>query len=123
MTSVPSALHLARGFDIDPFASFTLPNEHYIDNQLFDREMEAVFARTWQYVCHSSALPNAGDYRVRDLGRRSALVVRDKDGTLQAFHNVCQHRAHRLVDVEPAGQVQRGRDAGHGTSMDQLEGQ
>jgi choline monooxygenase len=98
MTSATSRLHLARGFDIDPFASFTLPNEHYIDNQLFEQEMEAVFARTWQYVCHISALPNAGDYRVRDLGRRSALVVRDKDGTLLAFHNVCQHRAHRLVE-------------------------
>lgn len=98
MTSATAPANLAHGFDIDPFASFTLPKKHYVDGELFDCEMEAIFAKTWQYVCHISALPKAGDYRVRDLGRQSALIVRDKDGTLQAFHNVCQHRAHRLVE-------------------------
>ena len=98
MSSAPSSLHLARGFDADPFASFTLPSEHYVDSRLFEQEMELIFCKTWQYVCHVSALAQAGDYYVRDLGRQSALVVKDKDGDFKAFHNVCQHRAHRLVE-------------------------
>ena len=26
------------------------------------------------------------------------MVVRGKDGNIRAFHNVCQHRAHRLLE-------------------------
>lgn len=98
MSSAPSSPHLARGFAADPFASFTLPSEHYVDSGLFEQEMQLIFCKTWQYVCHVSALAQVGDYYVRDLGRQSALVVKDQDGTFKAFHNVCQHRAHRLVE-------------------------
>ncbi|WP_256581250.1 MULTISPECIES: hypothetical protein [unclassified Pseudomonas] len=80
MSSAPSSLHLARSFDADPFASFTLPSEHYVDSRLFEQEKELIYYKTWQYVCHVSALAKAGDYYVRDLGRQSALVVKDKDG-------------------------------------------
>ena len=58
----------------------------------------AIFNRTWQYVCHVSRVEQAGQYCVRDIGDQSVVVLRDGDGGLRAFHNVCQHRAHRLVE-------------------------
>jgi phenylpropionate dioxygenase-like ring-hydroxylating dioxygenase large terminal subunit len=44
-------------------------------------------------------IPNPGDYLVRDLAvcRTSILIVRDKDGAIRAFHNMCAHRGNKLV--------------------------
>ena len=41
-----------------------------------------------------------GAYLVRDIFDQSVLVIRDTKGQLRAFFNVCQHRAHRLLEGE-----------------------
>ena len=35
---------------------------------------------------------------VRDLGDQSVVVLRDHNGAIDAYHNVCRHRAHRLLE-------------------------
>jgi len=92
-------------FSDDPNQSYTLPGQYYYDPQIFEREKLAIFNRTWQYVCHVSRLRNPGDYSVRDIGDQSVVVLRGPDGELRAFHNVCQHRAHRLL--EGSGSVKK----------------
>ncbi len=48
-------------------------------------------------------MPRAGDFLVRDVLGESILIIRGKDGGLQAFYNVCRHRGCRLVlDDAPA---------------------
>ena len=86
------------GFADDPNRSYTLPGSFYYQPSIYTREQAAIFNRSWQYVCHISRLAKAGDYCVRDIGDQSVVVLRDRAGCLQAFHNVCQHRAHRLVE-------------------------
>ena len=93
-------------FTDDPNRSHTLPGRFYFDPVIYAQEQTAIFNRTWQYVCHISRLGNTGDYCVRDIGDQSVVVLRDGSGGIQAFHNVCQHRAHRLV--EGAGSVGSG---------------
>jgi choline monooxygenase len=88
---------LAR-FDADPEHSFTLPGSYYHDADVYGREMPAIFYRAWQYACHVSLLAEPGHYFVRDIGDQSVVVLRGDDGELRAFHNVCQHRAHRLLE-------------------------
>ena len=34
----------------------------YVDPEVFDLEMEHLFANTWIYIGHDSQVPNAGDY-------------------------------------------------------------
>lgn len=92
-------------FTDDPYHSYTLPGRFYFDADIFEREKQAIFNRTWQYVCHISQLAEPGSYAVRDLGDQSVVVVRGSDNELRAFHNVCQHRAHRLL--EGSGQVNK----------------
>ena len=41
-------------------------------------------------------------YLVREICDQSVIVLRDRDGDLKAYHNVCQHRAHRLLEGEGA---------------------
>lgn len=76
----------------------TLPAWTYFDQEFFELERERIFMRTWQLVCHVNDIPAAGDYHTFSLLGESAVVIRDESGTLRAFHNVCRHRAARLLD-------------------------
>jgi phenylpropionate dioxygenase-like ring-hydroxylating dioxygenase large terminal subunit len=80
----------------------TLPAWTYENAEFFALEKEAIFLRTWQLVGHVSELERPGDYLRFDVLGESAIVVKDPEGTLRAFHNVCQHRAFRLLE-KPAG--------------------
>jgi phenylpropionate dioxygenase-like ring-hydroxylating dioxygenase large terminal subunit len=76
----------------------SLPGWIYRDADFLDAEREAVFAGSWQIVCHESDIPEPGDYHTLDFMGDSFVVVRDKAGALGGFHNVCRHRAARLLD-------------------------
>jgi phenylpropionate dioxygenase-like ring-hydroxylating dioxygenase large terminal subunit len=53
---------------------------------------------SWQIVCHVNNIPRSGDYQTLDVGPESVLVLRDRDGSIRGFHNVCRHRGSRLLD-------------------------
>jgi choline monooxygenase len=80
-----------------------LPRSWYLDRELFDAEMAAVFGHAWLPVVHGSQLDLAGSYVAATVGGRDILLVKDRDDTIRAFHNACRHRAHRLLDG--AGQL------------------
>jgi choline monooxygenase len=65
----------------------------YVDPDIFARERDIVFARSWQLAAQAGELTGAGDHVVADVAGWSILIVRGKDGVLRAFHNVCRHRA------------------------------
>ncbi len=81
-----------------PVSNETLPAWTYDNAEFFALEVEAIFMRTWHIVGHVSELREPGDYLRFDLPGESVFVVRDADGALGAFYNVCRHRASRLVD-------------------------
>ncbi len=70
----------------------------YTDQNLFEAELDRVFARTWQLVGHASQLAEPGDVITATVGRES-IVVANADGELCAYYNVCQHRGHKLVSA------------------------
>jgi phenylpropionate dioxygenase-like ring-hydroxylating dioxygenase large terminal subunit len=80
-----------------------LPAWTYNNDELTQLEMEQVFLRNWMFVGHVSDIPESGDYQCFALANERAVVVRDQDGQVRAFHNVCRHRASRVV----------GDDKGH----------
>ncbi|HEX3832599.1 MAG TPA: aromatic ring-hydroxylating dioxygenase subunit alpha [Solirubrobacteraceae bacterium] len=69
----------------------------YIDPQLLAAEQELIFERTWQLAGHISALPRTGSYLTAHAGTQPVLVIRDEDGALRAYRNVCRHRGSRLL--------------------------
>jgi phenylpropionate dioxygenase-like ring-hydroxylating dioxygenase large terminal subunit len=85
-------------FHDDPNQSYTLPGIYYYDDAVYQQELKEVFNRSWQYVCHVGSLTSPGDYAVRDIGDQSVAVIRDQHGKVKAHHNVCRHRAHRLLE-------------------------
>ena len=84
----------------DPASRRGLPAWTYNNEELTRLEMEQVFLRNWMFVAHVSDLPRAGDYQCFELGDERAVVVRDRQGEVRAFHNVCRHRASRVVDKD-----------------------
>ena len=77
-----------------------LPAWTYNNDELTQLEMEQVFLRNWMFVGHVSDIPNSGDYQCFAMANERAVVVRDQDGQVRAFHNVCRHRASRVVSDE-----------------------
>ena len=75
-----------------------LPASIYTTDESFAQARDRIFFRTWQYVCHESQVPEPGDYHAFALVDQDLFVIRGKDGGLKCFYNVCQHRAHPLVD-------------------------
>lgn len=93
-------------FNADPEHSWALPSWYYLDAGIARAEQEAIFADSWQYVCHAENVASAGQYLVRDIAGESILIIRGRDGELRAFYNVCSHRAHQLL--QGAGAVEGG---------------
>jgi phenylpropionate dioxygenase-like ring-hydroxylating dioxygenase large terminal subunit len=78
--------------------NLSLPAWIYRDAEFFEREKQAIFRNSWQVVCHLSDIPQPGDFHTFEFLGESVVVIRAEDGGVRAFHNVCRHRAARLLD-------------------------
>ncbi len=77
---------------------FSLPAWAYSDAEFLALERERIFRPSWQIICHVSEIPNAGDYQCFDFIGEMLFALRGNDGAVRVFHNVCRHRAARLLD-------------------------
>lgn len=68
----------------------------YTDEELYQLELEQIFARSWLLLCHETHIPNPGDYMAAYMGEDPVVVVRQKDMTIKVFLNQCRHRGMRI---------------------------
>lgn len=68
----------------------------YTSAEFFEAEKAKMWPNVWQFVAREEELQEPGDYVVFNNVGRSYLVVRQKDGSVRAFHNVCLHRGRKL---------------------------
>lgn len=68
----------------------------YSDPDIYQQELERVFARSWLFLAHESMLPKSGDFFTTFMGEDPVVVVRQKDGSIEAYLNQCRHRGMRL---------------------------
>src|SRR6266481_266448 len=95
MNSLPNA---TQGNATEAGLPRALPAWVYNHPAMTRLEQQRVLMPSWQLVCHVNSIPKAGDYETFDLGPESVVVLRDRDGSIRAFHNVCRHRGARLLD-------------------------
>lgn len=79
-------------------AARTLPAAWYADTGHFAHEREAVFRNGWSCVGVLDDVAEPGSYLTADAGGQPVIVVRDTNGELRAFLNVCRHRSAPLAD-------------------------
>ncbi|MFI5010718.1 MAG: SRPBCC family protein [Hyphomicrobiales bacterium] len=78
----------------------TLEAPFYTSREIFDLDLDLIFARHWIFAGVEAEAPQPGDYRKLDIGVHSVILVRGDDGEMRAFHNVCRHRGAQLVTAE-----------------------
>lgn len=78
-------------------SSRPLSGERYTSRAFMDAEWDNVWTTSWLIAIRADEIPEPGDFRVEEIGRESILIVRQEEGDIRAFYNVCQHRGNKLV--------------------------
>ncbi|KAE8148738.1 Rieske [2Fe-2S] iron-sulfur domain-containing protein [Aspergillus avenaceus] len=80
-----------------PMADKPLPANWYTSSEMWELERRAVFSRQWILISHSLRFSKTGDYLVYRIAGYPIILVRDRQGNFNAFHNICRHRAFPVV--------------------------
>lgn len=91
-----------------------IPYERYTSQEFFNKEMEKLWPRVWQWACREEHIPHVGDYYVYDVGYYSLIVVRTAPQTIKAYYNACLHRATKLRASHTEGTTEQFRCSYHG---------
>lgn len=78
----------------------TVSRHAYWDPEIFRREQELVFKKSWLFVAHESEIAHNGDYLTRRMGADPVIVSRDEHGRLRVFLNTCPHRGTALCRTD-----------------------
>jgi phenylpropionate dioxygenase-like ring-hydroxylating dioxygenase large terminal subunit len=91
----------------DPVAirSHSINTRCYTDPAFLEIEREQVFHRSWQFLCHEEKLRQPGSFVTMNIEGQPIVALRNRDGELKAYYNVCKHRGHELLSGE--GQIKR----------------
>lgn len=90
-----------------------MSGERYWSPAFMEAEWEKMWTRIWHIGAREAELEEAGDFVVHQFRHESVVLVRQQDGSVRAFYNVCRHRGNRLV-VSEAGSVPAFTCAYHG---------
>ena len=67
--------------------------EVYVNEVIYQQELEQIFARAWLFIGHESQVPNPGDFVVSRMGEEEVILVRDRQDTqLHIFLDSCRHK-------------------------------
>ena len=111
-------------FDIDPdiARSRTLPSAAYTDGAVYRRQLEAVFARSWQFVGTTDDVKVPGARHPVELLPGSLgeplLLTRDHDDRVHCLSNVCTHRGTVLCEHAGQGKAMTCRYHGRRFGLD-----
>ncbi|MAF28938.1 MAG: hypothetical protein CL820_02880 [Croceicoccus sp.] len=94
--TVPPAGVLEPGFEDIDCAS--VPTSRYTSREYHEREIAHLWRKVWQVAGWAADIPEPGDAMTYDVGDIAALVVRQPDLSLKAYHNSCLHRGMRICD-------------------------
>ena len=72
----------------------------FIEQDIYQQELEQIFARCWLYLCHETQIPKPGDFFSTYMGEDPVLVTRGQDSRINAFLNVCRHRGNRVCRAD-----------------------
>lgn len=75
-----------------------IPKQRYTSRRSLAAEQKFLWPRVWLLAGFEADLEAPGDYATCEVGRESVVAVRQADGQIRAYHNVCMHRGNRLVE-------------------------
>lgn len=72
----------------------------YLEQEIFDLEMERIFESNWVFVGHESEIAAPGDYKTVTIGTQPAIMTRDQNGDIHVLMNRCMHRGSTVCQEE-----------------------
>jgi nitrite reductase/ring-hydroxylating ferredoxin subunit len=110
----PLAAHeIAALVDID---AGTVAGRAFVDDAIYELELERVFARAWMFLCDPDELTEAGQFVSTFTGEDPVAIVRQVDGSTRAVLNSCRHRGLPVCGL--AGQAPQLTCGYHGWTYD-----
>ena len=76
---------------------YTLPASWYTDRAIAELERERILSRSWQYAGPAELVAEPGSFLATRVAHAPVVIVRDEEGELRGFVNVCRHRAHLVA--------------------------
>ena len=76
---------------------YTLPASWYTDRAIAELERERILSRSWQYAGPADLVAEPGSFLATRIAHAPVVLVRDEEGELRGFVNVCRHRAHLVA--------------------------
>ncbi|MDA0338443.1 MAG: hypothetical protein O2910_01140, partial [Proteobacteria bacterium] len=73
-----------------PMKGHKIDGYRYHSKDFFDDEWENMWTKTWLLLGRANEIPEPGDYQMEEVGPESILMVRQNDGSIKTFYNVCQ---------------------------------
>jgi len=80
-----------------------LPASWYTSQAMYEIERRAIFSRRWLFMTHKSRVKDTGDWLRYNVAGYDLIITKDRQGNVNAFHNVCRHRAYPVVEKEGSG--------------------
>jgi nitrite reductase/ring-hydroxylating ferredoxin subunit len=88
------------------------------DPEIYELELERLWAKAWVLVGAESEVAAPGDYMTRQIGDDPVIVNRDRSGNVNVLLNVCSHRGMQVCRAE-VGSTPHFRCPYHGWLFDQ----
>lgn len=73
-----------------------ISREIFTSDELYQQQLERIFARAWLFVGHVSQIPNPNDFFVSRMGEESVILTRDRQGEVHVLLNTCRHRGMKV---------------------------
>jgi len=75
-----------------------LPANVFKDDHVFETECDVLFSKGWASIGCGQQLQNPGDVLPIKIAGHSLIALKNKEGEIGVFHNVCRHKGSPLVD-------------------------
>ncbi|KAK4504277.1 hypothetical protein PRZ48_005193 [Zasmidium cellare] len=84
----------------DKSSTRALPSNWYTSQEMYELERRAIFSKQWMLTTHKARFTNAGDWLTYEIAGFGFVLVKDRQGNINGFHNVCRHRGFPVVTGE-----------------------
>ena len=89
-----------KKYDVIDQSTGALDRSIFVDEAVYQEELEKIFGRAWLMIGHESLVPNTNDFFHTYMGEDPVILTRDNNGELHAMLNMCRHRGNRVIRAD-----------------------